>query len=480
MTSPEPERGDDAAAGRSPRELPSVSVLLGREALRSWIERGRPAVVDAIRAALDESRFALVQGRPADVSIDGLVRSVLGRLESATAGLRPVLNATGILLHTGLGRAPLARAAVDAVAAVAGGYSNLEFDLETGRRGRRTSAVAEWLRRLTGAPAATVVNNNAAATVLALRSLAMGREVIVSRGQLVEIGGSFRLPEIFEVSGARLREVGTTNRTRLADYERAIGPDTAAILRVHAANYRIIGFTEEVPIAALGELARRSGITLIDDIGSGAIAPGLPPGIAREPTIAAGLSAGADLVLCSADKLLGGPQAGLIVGKAAAVERASADPLMRAFRVDKMTLAALETTLRLAVQSPLEIPTWAFLNQPIADQQARAERFAESLRNDLGLDASVEPSTAFLGGGSLPEEGVPSFVVRLRPPYPGSARSETDLARRLRIGRPPVVARTRDGSVLLDLRAIVPDDEGPLAGAIAAALTLPPANLSEE
>lgn len=458
---------------RSPRDLPPVSALLGHESLGRWVVRGRPAVLEAVRATLAEARSALLRGEAAAVSVEDLAERVRHRLESATPHLRPVLNASGILLHTGLGRAPLAREAVEAVSAVAGGYCNLEFNLETGDRGRRTSGVADLLRRLTGAEAASVVNNNAAATILALRALANGREVIVSRGQLVEIGGSFRLPEIFEASGARLREVGTTNKTRLADYEKAIGPDTAAILRVHASNYQIVGFTEEAPIGALGALARRAGIALIDDVGSGAIAPGLPAGIPREPTIAEGLAAGADLVLCSADKLLGGPQAGLIVGSRQAVERTAADPLMRAFRVDKMTLAALEATLRLARLEPEKIPLWAYLNQPIERLRDRSERFAERLRDALQVAADVGRSTAFLGGGSLPGEGIPSWVVRLRPPYPGGVRSESELAGKLRTGRTPVVSRSHGGAVLLDLRTIAPDDEGPLLQAIAEALGRP-------
>jgi L-seryl-tRNA(Ser) seleniumtransferase len=434
---------------------------------------GRAAVLQAARETLEEARLALLRGGPTPVDMDWIVAQVEVRLQAERPALRPVLNVTGILIHTGLGRSPLAQEAVEAVVEIARGYCNLELDLETGRRGRRTACVSGLLKKLTGAEAATVVNNNAAATVLALRALALGREVVVSRGQLVEIGGSFRMPEIFEASGARLREVGTTNKTRLADFERAIGPDTAALLRVHASNFKIVGFTEQPPLNDLAELAHRHGLLLIDDVGSGALAPGLPPGIAGEPTVAEGLAVGADLVLCSGDKLLGGPQCGLMLGSAAAIERVARDPLMRAFRVDKMTLAALEATLRLALDPALasrRVPLWDFITTPVGALRARSERFAALCRDELGLAASVEDSTAYLGGGSLPDEALSSVAVRLRPPFPGGLASEGELARRLRLGTPPVVARVQAGSVLFDLRTVAEHEEGPLMGALRAAV----------
>ena len=280
-------------------------------------------------AAIGEARLSLQNGQYAAIDALSLARRAREIVLNTRPLLRPVINATGILLHTGLGRAPLAEEAVEAVAAVARGYCNLEFELEGGERGRRTSGIARLLRELTGAEAATVVNNNAGATVLALRVLAAGREVIVSRGQLVEIGGSFRLPEIFGVSGARLHEVGTTNKTRLSDYERAIGPETAAILRVHHSNFRIVGFTEEAPLDGLAQLAHDRGLAMIDDIGSGALAPGQPPGVGDEPLVSDGIAAGADLVLFSGDKLLGGPQCGILVGTEVVIGRIEADPLMR-------------------------------------------------------------------------------------------------------------------------------------------------------
>ena len=356
------------------RQLPPVNTVVEHDELAAvWRLRGREAVVRAVRTAIGEARLNLQNGQGAAIDVPSLARRAREIVMDARPLLCPVINATGILLHTGLGRAPLAAEAVAAVCAVARGYCNLEFELEDGERGRRTAGIVRLLRELTGADAATVVNNNAAATVLALRVLAAGREVIVSRGQLVEIGGSFRLPEIFEISGARLREVGTTNKTRLADYERAIGPETAAILRVHHSNFRIVGFTEEAPLAGLAQLAYDRGLAMIDDIGSGALAPEQPPGVGDEPLVSEAIAAGADLVLFSGDKLLGGPQCGVMVGTAGVIGRIEADPLMRALRVDKMTLAALEATLGLirdGVNDSGGIPLWNMLITPLPHLEA--------------------------------------------------------------------------------------------------------------
>jgi L-seryl-tRNA(Ser) seleniumtransferase len=451
------------------RRLPPVHAVLARPELSEpRAALGHAAVLRAVREALSEARRALAQGGA--VAVDP--RELAARaaiLANERPALRRVLNASGILLHTGLGRAPMAAEAAAAVAEVARGYCNLELDLDSGERGRRTGGVAALIRRLTGAEAATVVNNNAGATVLALRALAAGREVVVSRGQLVEIGGSFRLPEIFAVSGARLREVGTTNRTRLADYEQAIGPETAALLRVHASNYRILGFTESVAMTDLAPLARARGLWAIDDIGSGALAPGLPPQVGDEPTVAGGIAAGADLVLFSGDKLLGGPQCGLLVGGRAAVARVEADPLFRALRVDKMTLAALEATLRLALDPALagrRIPLWAFLNTPLATLRERAERLAAHLRDECRLKASVVESTSYLGGGSAPGVPLPTAAVRVEPPFPAPAESEGAWARTLRLGVPAVVSRVQGGAVLFDLRALAEDEDTLLADAV--------------
>lgn len=454
------------------RRLPPVHEVLSEPALAGWEgRRGRAEVREAVRTAIDLTRTALARGEAADPAAAAIAARAAASLASDRPCLRPVLNASGVLLHTGLGRAPLAPEAAEAVDRVVRGACNLEFDLEGGERGRRTTGVEGLLRRLTGAEAATVVNNNAAATVLALRALAAGREVVVSRGQLVEIGGSFRLPEIFEVSGARLREVGTTNKTRLADYERAVGDSTAALLRVHASNFRVVGFTESVGIAELARLARSRGLWCIDDIGSGMLTPGLPPGLAGEPTAAEGLAAGADLVLFSGDKLLGGPQCGVILGTRDAVGRVASDPLMRAVRVDKMTLAALEATIRLALdpaRAADRIPLWSFLNSDPAALRERAERLAESLRSVPGLSASVVATEARLGGGGAPMESLPSSAVRLAPPYPGPFGSEAELARGLRLGEPAVVPRVRGGAVLLDLRSLAAGEDARVLEAVRA------------
>jgi L-seryl-tRNA(Ser) seleniumtransferase len=452
------------------RRLPPVNAVLGSPVLAERRQAlGHEAVLGAVRRALDEARKALALGEPVPLEPESLASRAALILANDRPHLRRVINASGILLHTGLGRAPLASEAIAAVVEVAQGYCNLEINLESGTRGKRSGGVAELLGRLTGAEAATVVNNNAGATILALRALAAGREVVVSRGQLVEIGGSFRLPEIFAVSGARLREVGTTNRTRLADYEAAIGAETAALLRVHPSNYRIVGFTENVEIADLVTLARARGIRTIDDLGSGALGTGLPPQVRGEPTIAESLAAGSDLVLCSGDKLLGGPQCGLIIGRREVVARVESDPLMRALRVDKMTLAALEATLRLALDPALgaaRIPLWSFLSTPLPALVQRAERLSAAFRAESGLNATIVETEAYLGGGSAPEEPIPSAAVRVAPPLPEPWHSEKDWAQALRLGEPPVVARIQGGAVLFDLRSVRPEDDDQLLAAV--------------
>jgi L-seryl-tRNA(Ser) seleniumtransferase len=450
------------------RSLPSVHAVLSHAGLIDATARlGRPAIVGLVRRAVEEARLAMLEDRPMPADVASLAARVLGMMEKDGRRLRPVINATGILLNTGLGRAPLASEAAEAVAEVARGSCNLEVDLPSGGRGSRATTVEPMLRRLTGAEAATVVNNNAAATVLVLRALAAGREVIVSRGQLIEIGGSFRLPEIFEVSGARLREVGTTNKTRLDDYARAIAPETAALLRVHPSNYRVVGFTESVEIAALAKLAHERGLLAIDDVGSGVLRPGLPPGVGDEPTMAGSFAAGADVVLGSGDKLLGGPQCGLIVGTATSIARIEADPLMRALRVDKMTLAALEATLRIALADAPGIPLWTLIDTPLTALHDRATRLADALRA-AGFIADVEETEAVLGGGTTPGMTLPSRAVRLPPPYPGECAGldESALARALRMGEPSVIPRIHAGAVLLDLRAIFREQDEALLSAV--------------
>lgn len=451
------------------RELPSVASLLDHpELAAARAHHPHDILVAAARAELDELRGQLANREQID--IDSIGQRVLARLEaSARQRLRTVINATGIVLHTNLGRAPLHEEAARAAFDAAINYSNLELDLNTGNRGSRQDAVRAGIKHITGAEAATAVNNCAAATVLVLRALAAGKEVIVSRGQLIEIGGSFRIPEIMAASGAILKEVGTTNITRLADYERAIGPNTAALMRVHTSNYRVQGFTQTVELADLAALARNHNLLTIDDAGSGQAIDLAPFGLPGEPLVSAGIAAGADLVLFSGDKLLGGPQAGIVAGRAVLIHRIEKDPLMRAFRLDKMTLAALEATLRL-YRDPArvlrEVPALKMLTTSPEELKRRAEAFAERLRVLPKLEVEVRDDSAFAGGGSLPEIALPTTVIALRV----KVISESDLASRLRSGTPPVVARIQDGRVLLDLRTVFERQEDELFEAIQASV----------
>jgi len=452
------------------RSLPAVGTVLGHEILAESMEaRGREAVLRAVRVAIQETRSGLQKGLSVATDAESLANRSLELLALDKPTLRPVINATGILVHTGLGRAPLAEEAIAAVAATARGYCNLELDLAEGTRGKRTTGVAALLKELTGAPAATAVNNNAGATLLALRALAAGREVIVSRGQLVEIGGSFRLPEICEVSGAKLREVGTTNKTRLSDYQQAIGSETGAILRVHRSNFQIVGFVEDVPLGELVALAHRHGLFAIDDIGSGALQAGRPPGTAGEPTVAESMAAGADLVLFSGDKLLGGPQCGILLGSEAAIRRVDADPLKRALRLDKMSLAALEATLRLALEGDRarsRIPLWRMIDVPLSTLAARAAKLARLLCEELELNATVKEAQSFIGGGSTPLHPLQSVSVAVSAPFPAPHHSEESWARALRQVDPPVIARVQKGQVLFDLRSVAEELEPTLIDAI--------------
>jgi len=452
------------------RELPAVCAVLGHETLaESMKARGRAAVLRAVRAAIQEARSGLQAGRSLPTDAESLAHRSRELLALDQPTLRPVINATGILLHTGLGRAPLAEEAIAAVVATARGYCNLELDLGEGTRGKRTAGVAALLKELTGAPAASAVNNNAGATLLALRALAAGREVIVSRGQLVEIGGSFRLPEICEVSGAKLREVGTTNKTRLSDYQKAIGPQSAAILRVHRSNFAIVGFAEDVPLDELVDLAHAHGLFAIDDIGSGALDAERPPRIAGEPTVRDGIDAGADLVLFSGDKLLGGPQCGIMLGTEKAIGLVDADPLKRALRLDKMTLAALEATLRLALDGDntrWRIPLWAMIEVPLSTLTTRATKLARLLCDELELNARVTEAQSFIGGGSAPLHLLETMAVAVSSPFPATFDSEAGWAQALRQGEPPVIARVQKGQVLFDLRTVAEELEPTLIEAI--------------
>ena len=431
---------------------------------------GRTLTVAAARAILTSRRAAMqqdpqVQAPPADVLADE-IRSRLG--SDAEPRLHRVINATGIVLHTNLGRAPLAVEAAQAAVQAATGYSNLEFDLETGRRGHRTQGVEPLLCGLTGAEAALAVNNAAAAVLLSLSALAgvHGGEVIVSRGELVEIGGGFRIPDVITQGGARLVEVGTTNKTRLSDYAAAITPATRVLLKVHPSNYRMLGFTGEASVAELAALARERGLVLMHDLGGGALLDLRRMGLSHEPTVQESLAAGADLVAFSGDKLLGGPQAGLLVGRAAVIEPLRRHPLLRALRLDKMTLAALEATLRLyrdperVVQA---VPVLAMLDQTVAVLQARAERLGAALDACAPgrTDWRVERSEAFAGGGALPMQGRESRALVLTPK--GGAGL---IAHQLRTGAPTVVARLKDASLVFDMLTVSDAELTSLADAL--------------
>jgi L-seryl-tRNA(Ser) seleniumtransferase len=456
------------------RKLPQVARVLDAPALAAARAAHPPdAVADAVRTELDALRVRLAAGETDGVpSADELAVLAAARLERDSAPrIRPVINATGVVLHTNLGRSPIPEEAARAAYEAARGYLNLELDLETGKRSSRQLNVRAGICAITGAESATAVNNCAAATVIVLRTLAKGKEVIVSRGQLIEIGGSFRIPEIMAVSGATLREVGTTNITRLSDYEKAIGPNTGLLMRVHTSNYRVRGFTKSVGIEELAALGKKHGIPVVDDAGSGAAIDLAPSGLPGEPLVSEGIRAGADLVLFSGDKLLGGPQAGLIAGQATLIQQIEKDPLMRAFRLDKMTLAALEATLR-HYRDPekalREVPTLRMLTTSAAEVRGRCERFAARLAGVPGLAAvEVRDDVAYVGGGSLPDVALPTAVVALTPAGGG----EADLAARLRAGTPAVVGRVQDGKVLLDLRTVFERQEDELFEAVRRAVS---------
>jgi L-seryl-tRNA(Ser) seleniumtransferase len=452
------------------RNLPSINELLDSPPLRRLIDRAnRSVVVTGVRKFLDNLRSEL-QDATADIKVPTpgeLAERIAAWLHTESRlHLRPAINATGVILHTGLGRAPLADAAIQAIADIAGGYATLEVDVETGQRAQRLRDVEGLLRKITGAESAAVVNNNAGATLLTLAALARGREVLVSRGQLVEIGGSYRLPEVMEFSGARLREVGTTNKTRSDDYRCAIGPETAAVMRVHASNYSIVGFTEQASLAELVALGAKHGLLVIDDIGSGALQDFSAYGVTGEPVATASIQAGADVVLFSGDKLLGGPQCGVILGRRSALQQITSHPLMRALRVDKLTLAALWATLQLHLDretAERALPLLALLTTPLANLQNRAERMAPQMAACPAI-AAAEPvaSHTYLGGGAVPGQELPTWCVALQP-----ARGTPDsLAAALRSGDPAVFGRLHKDRLLLDLRAVFPRQDGQLVEAV--------------
>ena len=456
------------------RQIPKIDRLLEDPEVMALAERhGRGLVVEAARLVTEALRLRILQGDGAVPQNGDMLPSIRQEVaahvdRAARRTLRRAINATGVVLHTGLGRAVLAASVADAVSEVARNHSLLEVDPETGERGSRLEHVAGLVRELTGAEDALVVNNNAAAVFLAIGALAAGREVIISRGQLVEIGGSFRIPDVIRSAGARLVEVGTTNKVRVNDYAEAITPETALILRVHPSNFRIVGFTEEASLEALCALGHERGIPVLDDLGSGALVDMTRYGLVAEPTVHASVQAGAEVVTFSGDKLLGGPQTGLVIGKKDAIARMKRHPLMRVLRVDKMTMAALEATLRLYRDETLattEIPTLAALTAPADVLCARAERLAEGLRA-LDLDVELEPGISQVGGGSLPGEELPTTLVAVQP----RGVSVMELARRLRMGEPSVWGRIQRDRLLFDPRTVSEEELAELTYAVARAL----------
>jgi L-seryl-tRNA(Ser) seleniumtransferase len=448
------------------RRLPSVDRLLQEETVAALEARwGHELTVGAARETLDAARQAVRAGETCP-ALEALARKVSQRLAARLQPtLRPAINATGVIVHTNLGRAPLsieARAAMDAVAL---GYSNLEYDLEAGRRGSRYVHAEEILCRLTGAEAALVVNNNAAAVLLILMTFAQGREVIISRGQLVEIGGGFRIPDVMRQSGATLVEVGTTNRTYARDYEAAITEATAALMRVHRSNFRLMGFVHEPALADMVALAAERDLLLFDDLGSGTLLDTAPYGLAHEPTIQESVAAEVSLVSCSGDKLLGAPQAGIILGRADLVARLKRFPLTRALRVDKTTLAGLQATLRhyLLGEATEKVPVWRMISQEAEILEERAHGWVRELKG-LGAASQVVPGRSAVGGGSLPGETLLTHLVAL------AADSPDAVAARLRAGEPPVIARIEDGRLVLDPRTVLPEQEEALWQLVAQAL----------
>lgn len=452
------------------RRIPAVDRLLASEAFSPLLEAApRVLVVRATQWVQQELRSAIARGTERAAAVDDpawYARRVAERLEAlGRSSLRPAINATGVVLHTNLGRAPLGDAARAAVARVTASYSNLEYDVEAGRRGSRYDHCAGLLAELTGAEAALVVNNNAAAVVLALNTLADGLDAVISRGELVEIGGSFRVPEIMARSGARMVEVGATNRTHADDYAAALSNRTGVVLAVHRSNFRVTGFTADVPLAELVELAHARGVAVVNDLGSGLLvdpaALGLP---ATEPTAADALRSGADVVTMSGDKLLGGPQAGIVLGRADPVERMRRNPLCRALRVDKMTLAALEATLALyrdPERARRELPALRMLASTADELGDRAEAFVRSLR-EVGVAATAADGASAVGGGAFPDAELPTTLVLIAT----DDRSPEDVLAGLRAAEPPVVARIVDDRVALDLRTVFAGEEDALRAAV--------------
>ena len=440
------------------RQIPAVEALLNRNAVRKLESRfGRDSVVEVTRNVLDSLRDKILRNPAIEVQVEATEAEIIRAVEaSSQTSLGPVVNATGVILHTNLGRAPLAQEAIKQVLEVAAGYSNLEFDLEMGSRGKRDLHTERLFRELLGAESTLVVNNNAAGLFLALNTLAEGHEVVVSRGEMVEIGGSFRVPEICSKSGCILREVGTTNRTRISDYAQAINEKTRAILRVHPSNFRIVGFTERTELESLVSLAHQHGVVLVEDLGSGCLTDLRPAGLVDEPMVQASLGAGVDVAGFSGDKLLGGPQSGILVGKRDLLARIRGNPLFRALRVDKMTIAALQATISLYLRQRLvEIPAQRMIRTTKQEITVRAEHLAQQLANLEGFSAKLNDGESVAGGGSTPGQFLPTTLIVIT----HATISSQDLAQLLRRHHPPIIARVEQDQTLLDLRTVFEHQE---------------------
>jgi L-seryl-tRNA(Ser) seleniumtransferase len=459
------------------RKLPSVDEILKDERSKQWLEsHPRVLVLEAVRTAIDARRKAVLKAADQDASrkIDDEIFSITGVLNHAESilrdlsepSLRPVINATGVVVHTNLGRSPLSEKAIERIVEVSRGYSNLEYDIPAGERGKRYVHVERMLTRLTGVEAATAVNNNAAAVLLCLNALARGREVIVSRGELVEIGGSFRVPDVMERSGATLREVGTTNKTHLKDYEKAINEKTGLILKVHTSNYKIVGFTKEVSPEELARLGKKHNLPVMWDLGSGSFIDLTTYGAGNEPTVQQAVDSGVDVLTFSGDKLLGGPQAGLILGARKYLDPIRTNPLARALRIDKLTLAALDATLAQYLdmeKAVRDIPTLWMLTQPIGEIERKAVLLADGLRN-MGKDLTVtiQDDTSQSGGGALPTGNFPTRTVCMR----HSRLSANQIETRLRMGKPHIITRIKEGMVIFDPRTLNDKEIGKIVEAV--------------
>ena len=460
------------------RKLPKVDILLNDETIKNLVaECGRGLVADCIREELDRVRAMAISGQvdEAEAALVEFVSLVEKRVSEETAyPLKKVINATGIILHTNLGRAPLGKIHLDAMSQAICGYSNLEYDLETGKRGKRFTHYADLIARIAGTESAVAVNNNAASLTLIFGALAKGKEVIVSRGESIEIGGKFRIPEVIEQSGAILKEVGTTNRTRLSDYENAIGENTGALLKVHTSNYKVVGFTEEAALEELVALGKKHNLPVIMDLGSGVLVNLEKYGLAHEPTVQEQVNVGADLVCFSGDKLLGGPQAGVIVGKKAYIDKLEHYPLMRAIRLDKCAIAALSATFREYMdetRAVKNIPVLSMIARPLSELKAQAEELMAKVAGNISwAELAVEESVSMVGGGSLPGEELGSYALTISP-----KECSCELAmEQLRAYEIPIIAHIKEEKVWLDMRTVMPEDVSFISQCL---LTLPIENL---